>query len=1230
MTKKSFFTKLIALLMTLTMAMSMLSFTAASDDIEDTPGVLRNTEYLTRGLVCARLPGTAGVFMSWRFLGNEPDGISWNIYRSDDGGATWAKIATIEPRDVEPESDYATNPGIVKENVTPTNYTDAAGTASSLYEVSPIIDGIEGLRQGMSVPMMTAGTGTSPGATFSVPYRTTGFGTYSAPRFLHRTTEHGPTNGTLAVIPRTGANAVSPWLRLATDNTSDYWWNRDTIHYVVDMDLFRSVREPQGKGAVVEQELVDDAIEKLNMYLGLLNRPLMDAALAETALDEDGKITKAFLDAFEMKFFEYVNWLDVGPQLPYSFNAAGTAINTTSLLTNTTVYRPHVLTVGDFLGIGEYQIVALMSSGGGSGADPYQNCTGVGGNSIVAPVFVDIYDLQGNLLFRVDCGPNVMNNNYHNPQMHVADFDGSGRASLIMRLSYGARVGNVDASGAVVYSDNPADYVGGAEGMKATREAITGYAQAGDADSLNKYWNMVNGWAISLHRPDRSTAELSPADINNGLQKWMKTYHVGYNGGNVPDMIAAFQLDPVTGKGILVDATPALATNYNNPNDPYYDRSLELFGIAPGSEEELRLQHWGVAPMDARGAYAYAALVPNQAGTSLVKNPAWRTFNRPNMHPHEVYWLENPWGYYPFGDPQGNRSSRGHGATAMLDGEGWWACIGRGYYHRTTFDAARLVDGKLDVVSFDSGDPQYWVLQAPNCLKPETCGSIANDGGPTFVREDYCNHCNGYLYQNRGNHQGASGDVDGDGKDEIVMVGMTLGLSADGKKILPKTIAGGIMPSLEVYAGTTTGPLSTDIYRSEDFAQNPDNEWWPLRHGDRGVLLPIDSSGRIVYWSSGEENFSEMLFSGKVNAVLPASRLWYAGTGEMAPSTFRAGGADWDTGTAGNFSNQWPGILTRTPNTNVAHSVSTGHDHLVRLNDFSGGPIWWTGNLLHQRLDTGTVSTVNSNLRLLSEADNTTARTWTTVYSGGGTGATKATAKLQLDMFGDWREEFINTNNTTNSFVIHTSVTLSDYGIRTLMHDPFYRQAVANKHVSYQQPPAAGFYLGDEAPLPAQRTDLDIPVTELVVTFLDEDGTELEVTRVLRNHAVKNPGISWYGYSLVWLLDGAAYDLSTPVTQDITLVAQWTLNQINYMRIADKDGNLSPQMIAMARGSSAQFTLDLEYDVIPFGVIWSVNNPNLASVDEFGLVTIKGQPGNVTLTARAPSGVTHSIVIRIT
>ena len=83
----------------------------------------------------------------------------------------------------------------------------------------------------------------------------------------------------------------------------------------------------------------------------------------------------------------------------------------------------------------------------------------------------------------------------------------------------------------------------------------------------------------------------------------------------------------------------------------------------------------------------------------------------------------------------------------------------------------------------------------------------------------------------------------------------------------------------------------------------------------------------------------------------------------------------------------------------------------------------------------------------------------------------KSTPTLKADMFGDWREELI-LRASGNRLGIVTTLAPTEYGIRTLMHDPMYRNGVANKNTGYDQVGFASFYLGDEAELPAKRTDI--------------------------------------------------------------------------------------------------------------------------------------------------------------
>jgi len=209
---------------------------------------LRPVEYLTRGLVAAQ--SADGIFLSWRFLGDEPDGLSWNVYRKD-GDAAFQKIATIAPRDVQPESDYDTNPGVVKEDSTPSNYTDADGVLTSVYEVAPVVDGVEGERQGMSVPMLSSLVGSAGqanrGAVHYIPLKPA-----PAPVPLAHFTYRGTANEFGG--PNRNLNAAS----MVIPGTGGQNW------YVVDMDLLKGFRSAYEQQASVTQGQLDGWVAALN------------------------------------------------------------------------------------------------------------------------------------------------------------------------------------------------------------------------------------------------------------------------------------------------------------------------------------------------------------------------------------------------------------------------------------------------------------------------------------------------------------------------------------------------------------------------------------------------------------------------------------------------------------------------------------------------------------------------------------------------------------------------------------------------------------------------------------------------------------------------------------------------------------------------------------------------------------------------------------------------------
>ena len=67
------------------------------------------------------------------------------------------------------------------------------------------------------------------------------------------------------------------------------------------------------------------------------------------------------------------------------------------------------------------------------------------------------------------------------------------------------------------------------------------------------------------------------------------------------------------------------------------------------------------------------------------------------------------------------------------------------------------------------------------------------------------------------------------------------------------------------------------------------------------------------------------------------------------------------------------------------------------------------------------------------------------------------------DIFGDWREEFITRTPDNKALRIYTTVSPTQHRVTTFMHDPLYRNGVANQNTAIAMPPRIGFYLAEEA-----------------------------------------------------------------------------------------------------------------------------------------------------------------------
>jgi len=151
------------------------------------------------------------------------------------------------------------------------------------------------------------------------------------------------------------------------------------------------------------------------------------------------------------------------------------------------------------------------------------------------------------------------------------------------------------------------------------------------------------------------------------------------------------------------------------------------------------------------------------------------------------------------------------------------------------------------------------------------------------------------------------------------------------------------------------------------------------------------------------------------------------------------------------------------------------------------------------------------------------------------------------------------------------------------------------------------------------------------VTFADGEAV-ISTAEVSDGFKVAKPADPVKQYYIFdgWYLGDDEFDFDTLIVKDITLQAKWKPVPVSALRIADAKGAVSAAMVSVTRNSTVQFKVIVNADALPLGIVWSTSNSAFASVSDAGVVTVKSLAGTVTLTATAPSGVTHSVVLRIT
>lgn len=331
-----------------------------------------------------------------------------------------------------------------------------------------------------------------------------------------------------------------------------------------------------------------------------------------------------------------------------------------------------------------------------------------------------------------------------------------------------------------------------------------------------------------------------------------------------------------------------------------------------------------------------------------------------------------------WGDSYGNRVDRFLAGVAYLDGQRPSLIMARGYYTRSVVAAYDFRDGQLT---------QRWTFDTGN----STSGPLAG-------------------YRGQGTHSLTVGDVDGDGRDEIVYGAMTI--DDDGSGLY------------------TTG----------------------LGHGDALHLSDMVPSrpGLEVF----QVHESESAHKGMGGTLRDAA------TGEVI--AFVPGSGDIGRGVAFDIDPRYPGYELLTSSGGVYAADGT----LIQSssNAFLNFGIWWDGDPLRELLDGTTIA----DWRIGSSG---TGGRVNLVYAPAGLSSnngTKQNPALTADLYGDWREEVIWRAADSSELQIWSTTIASSMRLPTLMHDTQYRAAVAWQNVAYNQPPHPSYFIGHDMVMPGQ------------------------------------------------------------------------------------------------------------------------------------------------------------------
>lgn len=532
-----------------------------------------------------------------------------------------------------------------------------------------------------------------------------------------------------------------------------------------------------------------------------------------------------------------------------------------------------------------------------------------------------------------------------------------------------------------------------------------------------------------------------------------------------------------------------------------------------------------------------------------------------------------------------NRSERYLAAVAYLDGIHPSIVMCRGYYH----------DSVIRAYTWDGTElTMQWEHKGKKSESSTT------------------------LY-GQGNHNLSVGDIDNDGKDEIVYG--SAALDDDGKTVLGNT---------------------------------------GLGHGDAMHMSDFNNDGTQEVFSVKEEEFKK--YAEDLRVASTGKHFW--GSGKLTTSS------DNGRGVMDNIDDSYAKEHSNALAIGWSSGIANAHD--LNGDDVAAKPagagsgtfdnflVYWDGDLSRELLDANIIqkyyAATGTTKRFYGPSDGYT-------LTGGSTNNySKRNPSLVADIWGDWREEIIMPVNkgsaTDQAYLrIYTSTIPTDYRITTLMHDCQYRLSVAWQNVGYNQPTHASYYIGsvalatDESGNTLNYLAPAVPYTKVTYSApeqvavtgmtLEKKSIEVEKGKTETINAIITPenatrkAITWTSSdtNVATVTNGVVKGISagtatiTATTKDgnftDTCEVTVTQNAVTGIRISEK-------LIDLGMGYKKQITATvMPDDATDKSVEWTSENPEIAAVSDNGTITGKSYGRTVVTATTTDGGYTAKCVVRV-